>query len=403
MISSDLAKRIILQKAKPLAGSERVGFLDSLHRVLAQEVRATSDLPSFSRATVDGFALRSVDTKGASKHCHTWLRVIDIVRAGKPSKKILKSNEAIKIMTGGVIPQGADCVVMKEYAQIDGREVLIFKGSKRGDGISFKGESAKKGSVLLTKGNRITSGVISLLATLGLSAVKVYRRPKVAILVTGNELLGVNQKLTPGKIRSCNQYGLFSQVKETGGEPVMLGIARDNPKETRNKILRGFHYDVLLISGGVSVGDFDLVPGVLKSLGLKIFIEKVAMQPGKPLIFGKKKKTYVFGLPGNPVSTMVCFYEFIRPCLLKMSGGNDFSLPCGETILDEEIILKPERTKFLRGKVFLKDGRPFVRLTSHQGSGNILSLAEADCLLEVKEGVTRVAKGTRLMIEYLPQ
>jgi len=401
MISSNLAKKIILQHTKPLASSERIRFLDSLGRVLAEDTRATSDLPPFSRATVDGFAIKSINVRGASKEHHVWLKIVDVVQAGRPSKKKLHPGEAIKIMTGGVIPAGTDCVIMKEFTECGKKSVCVFKDTKPGEGISFQGESAKKGSVLLKKGNRISAGVVSLLATLGLSQVSVYKKPKVAILVTGNELLNVNQKLSPGKIRSANQYGLFAQVKEAGGEPLILGIARDNPKDTHDKILRGLRSDVLLISGGVSVGDFDLVPGMLKKLGVKIFFHKVAMQPGKPLIFGKKGKTTVFGLPGNPVSTMVCFYEFIRPCLLKMSGCSDLTLPKGEAVLDEDIKLIPKRTKFLRAKTFLKNGKVLVRLTSHQGSGNVLSLAQANCLLEVAEGVTRVPKGTRVVVEYL--
>jgi len=401
VISAQQAKDIIGEKTQPFKQSERVRFLDSPGRVLAEDVRATSDLPPFSRATVDGFAVKCGDIGAAGASNPVKLKIVDVVQAGRPSRKILKSGQAVKIMTGGVIPKGADCVVMKEYAEIIGKDVLISKGEKKDSGISFQGESAKKGKLLLARGNRITSGVVSLLASLGLPFVKVTRKARVAILVTGNELLNVNQKLSPGKIRSSNQYGLFTQVKEAGGEPTILGIARDNPKDTRNKILRGLTHDLLLISGGVSVGDFDLVPGILKSLGLKIFIEKVAMQPGKPLIFGKKKNTYVFGLPGNPVSTMVCFYEFVRPCLLKMSGANDIALPKGEATLDEEIKLSFQRTKYLRAKTFLKNGRVFARLTSHQGSGNILSLAEADCLIEIAEGVTKVAKGSRVTIEYL--
>ena len=401
MIPVDKAKQIILRNTEPLAKSERVAFLDSLHRILAENVKATSDLPPFNRATVDGYALRSINVKGASEEDHVWLRIVDVVQAGRPSKKKLRPGQAIKIMTGGVIPKGADCVVMKEQARIEGKNVLIFKSAQKNEGISFQGESARKGRVLLKKGNRVTSGVVSLLATLGLSRVYVYKKPKVAILVTGNELLGVNQKLLPGKIRSSNQYGLSAQVKEVGAEPVILGIARDNPRDTRNKIRKGLRFDILLISGGVSVGDFDLVPGTLKKIGVKIFFHKVAMQPGKPLIFGKKGETYVFGLPGNPVSTMVCFCEFIRPCLMKMSGCTDVSLPKGEAVLDEEIKLTPKRTKFLRAKTFMRSGKVLVRLTSHQGSGNVLSLAQANCLLEIKEGVTRLAKGSKVIIEYL--
>ena len=402
MISSDLAKKIILKKASSFTKSESEGFLDSLGRVLAEDIRATSDLPPFNRATVDGFVLKCSNIKIQKSKFPVQMKVVGLVQAGNPSKRVVKNGEAIKIMTGGVIPAGADCVVMKEYAQISGKSVLILKSAKKGEGISFQGESAKKGGVLLARGNRVTSGVVSLLATLGHSQVKVYKKPSVAILVTGNELLNVNQKLFPGKIRSSNQYGLFAQVKDAGGDPIILGIARDNIKDTKAKIKEGLRHEMLLISGGVSVGDFDLVPGILKSLGVKIFFHKVAMQPGKPLIFGKRGKTYVFGLPGNPVSTMVCFYEFILPCLLKLSGANSLTLPKGEATLDEEITLSSKRTKFLRAKTFSKNGRVFARLTSHQGSGNILSLAEANCLLEIKEGVTKIEKGSRVVVEYLP-
>lgn len=401
MIPLTLARKIISDKANPLNKAESAGFLDSFGRVLAEDVKATGDLPPFSRATVDGFAIRSCDVSRASHVSGIALNVIGVVQAGGPSKKTVRNNEAVKIMTGGVLPNGADCVVMKEHARIEGKNVVIFKAVKKGDGISFRGESAQKGAVLLRKGARVTSGVVSLLATLGIRRVKVFRKPKVAILVTGNELLNVAQKLTPGKIRSSNQFGLYSQVLEAGCEPQILGIARDNLKDTRSKILKGLKADMLVISGGVSVGDFDLVPGVLKSLGVKIFIEKVAMQPGKPLIFGRRGKTYVFGLPGNPVSTMVCFYEFVRPCLLKMAGAADAALRKAEATLDEEIQLKPQRTKILRGCTFLRGGKLFVKLTSHQGSGNILSLAEANCLFEVAEGVKRVSKGTKVIIEYL--
>ena len=401
MISVSQAKKIILKNTQPTT-EETAGFLESDGCVLAQDIAATSDLPPFSRATVDGFALKSLDTKTAATRCHKWFRIVDVVQAGCPSQKILRRGEAIKIMTGGVIPRDADCVVMKEITESGKSGVCILKEAQQGDGISFKGESAKKGNLLLKKGNRVSSGVVSLLATLGIVKINVYRRPRVAILVTGNELLDVKEKLRPGKIRSANQYGLFSQIKEAGGAPVMLGIARDNLRETRKKILQGLRYDCFIVSGGVSVGDFDLAPKVLKSLGVKILIERISMQPGKPLIFGKKGKTYIFGLPGNPVSTMVCFYEFVRPFLLKMQGAKELFLSNAAAILDEEIHLQPSRTKILRGNAFLRNGELFVKLTGHQGSGNVLSLAEANCLFAIAEGVTKVKKGSRVIIQYLP-
>lgn len=401
MISIDLAKKIIFQKTSPLAGTERVGFLAAVNRVLAQGIRATTDLPPFDRSTVDGFAIKSGNIRTKSTKFPVRLRIIDIVQAGRPSRKILKSGQAIKIMTGGVVPKGADCVMMKEYCRQMGNEVFVGKSAKKGEGIAFKGEDAEKDSLIIEKGNLVTPAVVGLFATLGLPFVKVFGRPKVAILVTGNELLNITQKLASGKIRSANQYSLLCQVKESGAKPILLGIARDERRDLIKKIKDGFKYDILLISGGVSVGDCDLVPSVLRTLGAKILFHKVAVQPGKPLLFARKNKTLIFGLPGNPVSTAVTFQEFVRPCILKMSGCRDLSPETATAILAEEITLKPERTKILRGKTLLRDGKLFVKLSSHQGSGNIISLVKANCLFEVGEGITKVKKGSRVTVRYL--
>lgn len=401
MISLNEANSIIQKNTKSI-GIETISFLEAHGRILAQDIISTIDLPPFDRATVDGFALQSQNVQSAGKANPKTLKIIDIVQAGKPSLKEIKNGQAIKIMTGGVVPKGADCVVMKEDATLQGSFVKVLKMIKSNDGIAFCGDDIKKGNVILGHGMRLTPACIALLASLGIGRVKVFKKPRVAILVTGNELLNLKDKLKPGKIRSANQYGLSCQIKEVGGEPTILGIARDNLKETGEKVSQGLKYDMLIISGGVSVGDYDLVPQVLKERGVRFMIEKVAMQPGKPLIFGKKAKTYIFGLPGNPVSTMVCFYEFVRSCLLKMQGAHNTALNVAHALLDEDITLKPQRTKILRGVTSYRDGKIFVRRTTHQGSGNIISLAKANCLFKAPEGITRLKKGSVVEIEYLP-
>ncbi|HOW36098.1 MAG TPA: molybdopterin molybdotransferase MoeA [Candidatus Omnitrophota bacterium] len=401
MISINLAKQIIFQKTRLIKGVEREGFLQAQGRVLAQDIRTTTDLPAFNRATVDGFAVKSVDLKAQSAKFPKLLKIIGVAEAGCPSKKIIGKGQAIKIMTGGVVPKGADCVAMKEYCRQKGNEVFVGQAVRKGEGIAFKGEDAHKNSLIIEKGNLVTPAIVGLCATLGLPFVKVFGRPKTAILVTGNELLNVTQKLSSGKIRSSNQYSLFTQVKESGGAPILLGIARDDRRALITKIKSGFECDILLISGGVSVGDCDLVPSVLRTLGAKIFFHKVAVQPGKPLLFAKKNKTLIFGLPGNPVSTMVSFHEFVRPCILKMSGRRDFLTKTATAILAEEIKLNPARTKILRGKTLLREGELFVKLSEHQGSGNIISVVKADCLFKVPEGVRKVVKGRKVVVEYL--
>lgn len=401
MISPHRAQQIILSRT-PILSSQKVYFLDSLGRTLAQDIKATNALPPFDRTSMDGYALRSIDTKDARPQKGVPLRVIGTIQAGGKSEKRINRGEAIKIMTGGMIPWGADSVVIKEHTRHKKDQLMVFNEMRPAENIRFRGDDVKKGEIIIKKGAPVTSGAVGLLASLGICQVKVYRKPKVGILVTGDELLDVQEKLQPGKIRSSNQFALFSQVKEAGGEPFLLGIARDKKQDIARKIRRGLEFDALLISGGVSVGDFDLVPEVLRRLAVKIFFHKVSIQPGRPLIFGKKDKTPIFGLPGNPVSTMVSFYTFVRPCLVKMSGRTDVYLRRGYAVLDEPISVHGRRTKILRGVVFSRKDDLYVRLSSHQGSGNILSLAKANCLLEIPQAIERLTKGQKVEIQYLP-
>ena len=401
MISPQKAKTVILKNTKTLA-SEKISFMDSRHRVLAQDIKATCDLPPFDRSSMDGYALKSSDIKQARGNNPRTLKIIDTVEAGRPSNKTVKKGEAIKIMTGGVVPEGADCVLMKEYAAQQNNRLLVYRPAKKKENICPKGEDVRKGRTVIKKGTRINAGIVGLLAALGLDAIRVYRKPKVAILVTGSELLSVKQKLKTGKIRSANQYTLFHLVKEAGGEPQIIGIAKDNPPDLKKKIKGGLKSDMLLISGGVSVGDRDLVPGVLRKMGAKIYFWKVAIKPGKPLLFAKIGSTYVFGLPGNPVSTMMSFYNFARECLLKMSGTHDFSFPSSRAILDEDVTDEPTRLKVLRGYAFYRDGDLFVRKSTHQGSGNIISMAKANCVFKMNEGTARLKKGRTVTVHYLP-
>jgi len=401
MIYPQEAQKIILKNA-PILSFEKINFLDSFGRTLAEDVKATTDLPPFDRSSMDGAALRSADTLGADDNNSVTLKLVGTIAAGGIPRRALKKGEAMKIMTGAMIPKGADSILPKEEFLPAGENLNIHKSTRPGNFIRCRGEDVKKGQPIVGKGIEITSGVVSLLATLGIFKVAVHRRPRVAILVTGDELVDLKGKLFPGKVRSSNQYSLFTQIREAGGEPVLLGIAKDVRSQIEKKIREGLKYDVLLISGGVSVGDFDLVPEVLKKFKFKFFVEKVSIQPGKPLIFAKKDKTFVFGLPGNPVSTMVSFYKFVRPFLLKMSGRKEIFLKKATAILEEEIKINGQRMKVMRGIVGEVEGKLRVRLTSHQGSGNVISMAKANCLFEIPEGVIKLKKGQLIEIQYLP-
>ncbi|MFA5060533.1 MAG: gephyrin-like molybdotransferase Glp [Candidatus Omnitrophota bacterium] len=401
MISVDKALNIILKRLR-LVSRERVSFQESLGRVLAKDIKATINLPPFSRSSVDGFAVRSIDVKKVLAEKSAEFKIVGRIQAGSHPLKCLRKFETMKIMTGAMIPAGADAVIMKEYAQeLDG-QVKFLRVVRSGENIRFKGEDTKKGATVLKKGNLVTSGVVSLLAALGTKKIAIYRKPKVAVLVTGNELLSIGRRLTPGKIYSANEFGLFGQIKEAGGKPVLLGVAADRLSVLRKKILQGFKYDCFIISGGVSVGDFDFVPRILKKLSVKIHFHGVSVQPGKPLLFGQKGKTYVFGLPGNPVSTAMTFYKFVRPLLLKIGGQDNILLKSSMAILAEDVKMQARRSKIFRAESFWKNNDLFVRLASHQGSGNVVSLAKATAIFEVPEDVSFLKKGTRLRIFYLP-
>ncbi len=401
MISPDKALDIIFSKTSALP-AEKIGFLDSLNRILTQDIKATMDLPPFDRSSMDGFAVRSIDTKGAEGKNPVRLKVVGMAQAGGNFSGMIKKGETVKIMTGAPIPKGADSVLIKENAIEVGGSIQVLAQTRPGENIRYRGDDTKKGETIILKGSRVTAGIVALLASLGVTRVSVACKPRAGILVTGDELIEAKEKLRPGKIRSANQYALYSQVKEAGGEPIILGIVKDERRKTKDAILKGLRFDVLLISGGVSVGDFDLVPKVLKELGTKVFIQKVAIQPGKPLLFGKYKSTYVFGLPGNPVSTMISFYKFVWPCLLKLMGASGSPVRKANAVLQEDIKISGQRTKILRAVVIEKGSELFVRLASHQGSGNILSVAKANCLLEIKEGINQLRKGQRVEVQYLP-
>lgn len=410
MINAKQAREIILKDILPLKEFEFLNLSLCSGRVSAQDIKSKENIPPFNNSAMDGFTLAAKDSQGASRENPKTLKVVEDLPAGYVAMKTVKPNQVIRIMTGAPLPKGADSVIMVEETKkliahssqlttID--SIQIFREVRPCENVRCAGEDVKKNETVIKKGSLLKSGHIGMLASLGCSIIKVFRKPKIAILATGDELVGIEAKLKPGKIRNSNTYSLYAQALKTGALPIILGIARDKKREIAAKIKKGLNADMLLVSGGVSVGDYDFVKDVLNDLGAEMKFWKVAMRPGKPLAFGMIRKVPVFGLPGNPVSGMVAFEQFVRPAILKMAGARDifrFHLPA---TIKEGFQKKKGLRYFLRAVLENKNGALFASLTGPQGSGILKSFVLANGIMELPEDVTQVRAGEKVQVTYL--
>lgn len=322
MMDLNAAQKQILE-ATPVLGHESVSILDSLRRVLAHDVVVTEDFPASDLSALDGYAVRHASVLGASRLSPVRLKIVGESAAGRPSGVSLREGEAIRIMTGGLVPAGADTVVKLEDTSEDEGYVLCTNDPGPGDGIRFRGESLKKGDLVLRAGDVVGPAEIGVLATLRRAYVYVHQKPLVAILSTGDELTDFHEPPSPWKTMCSNLYALTAQVMETGAIPLSLGIVRDDLDAQQAFLSDALRADVLITSGGLSKGKYDLVKRSLASLGMGIRFSSMFAKPGKPMIFGTIGKKLVFGLPGNPSAGMLSFDQFIRPALLKMMGHQD--------------------------------------------------------------------------------
>jgi molybdopterin molybdotransferase len=370
--------------------------------VLAEDVHADHDIPPHANTAMDGYALLAADTAGASAETPRRLRIIGDLAAGYVSQTEVKHGTAIRIMTGAPIPPGADAVIPFEETQRDGEWVSVQKQVRVADNIRSAGEDVRKGALVLRTGSRIRPQEVGMLATLGRSKVLVIRRPRVAILATGDEVVEVDAPLLPGKIRNSNSYSNAAQVIAAGGVPVMLGIAHDQVEELTTKIRSGLAQgvDLFITSGGVSVGDFDVVKQVLAAEGEMTFW-RVRMKPGKPLAFGRINGVPLLGLPGNPVSAMVSFEMFARPAILKMQGITEWTRPVVEATLVDGLKHKDDRRHYVRVRVEEHEGRYQAYLTGEQGSGILSSMVEANGLAIIPEDWPMVPAGSRVQVMML--
>ncbi|MDP8275699.1 MAG: molybdopterin molybdotransferase MoeA, partial [Candidatus Euphemobacter frigidus] len=365
MISIEEARSIILARIKPLKSRE----LELAHcrdRVLAEEITAREDIPPFTNSAMDGYAVRAGDTRGASPKKPIKFTVLADLPAGQVSRIEVGRNQAIRIMTGAPIPFGADSVVMVEDTREveDGVEVLAEVS--KGENIREAGESVKRGDLVIKRGTVLRPPEIGMLAALGYSRVQVIPSPRVGIISSGDELQEIEEVLSPGKIRDCNRYSLAAAVAQYGGIPISLGIAPDRKDELKKKLTAALTTDLVLTSGGVSVGKYDLVRETLREIDGELLIRQVAMKPGKPLTFTVVRGIPVFSLPGNPVSVLVSFLQFVRPALLKMEGKTRLRKPEVEAILEEDFRERTDRTHMVRVAVTNDGGIYYARPTGPQ-------------------------------------
>ncbi|MBM4348344.1 MAG: molybdopterin molybdotransferase MoeA [Deltaproteobacteria bacterium] len=400
MLTVDEALNKLLSHIHPL-GFEKVSLLDALGRVIAEDIIAPRDLPPYDNSGMDGYAVRYEDIRDASEKNPVQLEVIEDLRAGFFSEKIVQKGQAVRIMTGAPIPKGADSVVPVEETERGDSFVIILRSVSQRRYIRRAGEDVKKGDLVISAGDMIRPSEIGMLASVGRSFISVYQRPSVAILCTGEELVDVGESLNGAKIVSSNSYTLAAQVKECGAIPVQLGIAKDQKDEIKEKILQGLWADVFISSAGVSVGDYDFVKDVLKELGVELIFWKVAMKPGKPVAFWMFKGKPIFSLPGNPVSSMVTFEQFVRPSLLKMMGYRQLFRPVIEAFLKEDIRKEPRKKHFIRALVSYGNEGYSVTTTGPQGSGILRSMVRANGLIILPEDCGLVKAGEKVKVQLL--
>jgi len=366
---------------------ESTDLLSAAGRVLADPVLADRNLPPFPRSTRDGYAVRSEDVARTP----ATLEVIGEIKAGENPDKIparIGSGQSASIMTGAPVPDGANAVVMVEYTSQNGSRVEISRTVTPGENIVPRGAEARNGAVLVEKGERLNDAAIALAASAGRATLPVYKRPRVAVLTTGDEIVPIDSTPGPTQIRNSNSYSLAVQIRHAGGEPVLLGIAPDEPTQLRSMIQQGLKADLLLMTGGVSMGRYDLVEQVLAELKAEFIFTGAKIQPGRPVVFGRcaassKPRTYFFGLPGNPVSTMVTFELFARPMLEALAGMSPRKLRFVYAKLKSEIKVKPGLKRFLPAILSGEFENSQVELVPWQGSGDIAATARANCYIVI--------------------
>ena len=399
MISVEEAQRIILASVEPI-GCEYVELLDSLGRVLAEDVTAAEPIPAWDNAAMDGYALQAEETRGAAPDRPITLILIGTAAAGQIFDRVVEHGQAVRIMTGAPLPRGADAVIRQEDTRATEREVVILRQVRSGQNVRSRGEDVKAGERVLQCGTLCRPGAIGLLAALGRRRVAVYHRPRVGVLATGDELLRWDEAPQPGKIYNSNSYALAAQVVEAGGLSALLGPVADMPALLVRHLREGMRGDCLVTSGGVSVGDYDLMAETLREFGAEVRVRGVNMRPGKPFTFALLEQKPVFALPGNPISCMVTFELFVRPALRKMQGYYSLLHSQITATAAQAIVNKDRRPAYLRVILTQTEAGYTAALTGDQGSAMLHSMASADGLACVP-GETEIPAGSPVRVILL--
>jgi molybdopterin molybdotransferase len=400
MISYEAALSRILAVIRPL-GLEKINFLDTLGRVIGEDIVASRPIPPKDNSAMDGYALRSADICGASRERPVVLDVIEDIPAGAIPQKRIGQGQAARIMTGAPVPEGADAVLRMEDTEKEGQAVRIFVEVPAGQDIRWAGEDVRPGETVITRGDMIRPAEIGMLAALGRSFISVHQKPRVAILATGDELVDVDETPSSWQIISSNSYATAAQVLDCGAIPLQIGIAKDTREDLAAKLQSALRADLIISSGGVSVGDYDLVKDVMREMGNHMQFWQVAMRPGKPLAFGDINGIPLFGLPGNPVSSMVSFEQFVRPSLLKMMGHRNLFRRTIQAVLTVSIEKKKGARHFIRARITFEDDRYLAVSTGEQGSGILKSMVKANGLIVLPEDTASVKVGEMVTVQLM--
>jgi len=391
MMQYEEALENILKNTYPLS-AEKVMIEESVGRILKEDIYSKIKMPPFDKAAVDGYAINVQDVKNVP----IKLRNIGIIQAGDPFEKKLTKGDCVKIMTGAPLPPGTDSVVMIEDTRQFDDFVEILKVIKKGENVCFQGEDIGEGQKVIDQGTKISSSHVAVLATVGRRFIRMSGKPKVSILNTGGEIVQPGVKLSKNKIYNSNGPMLQALLKSDGVESCFLGIVKDNIEELKSVIKNGFKANILLISGGVSMGEYDLIPEVLENMEVKKIFHKVNIKPGKPLFFGIKNKTLIFGIPGNPISNFLAYLIFIRPALYKMLGHSNFQPDFKTGLIDREFNTKTERKHFVLVKITKNKNHYYLTPIFSHGSADILALSKADGFMVVDTNISTIEKNSKI-------
>ena len=394
------ALEIVLNTVSPLAWEE-VPIIEAADRVLYEDIVSNTSIPFSDDSAMDGYAIIADDTHGASRKNPVRLRIVGEMQAGGPGiGRGVSKGTAIRIMTGALMPEGADSVIKLEDTEEEAGCVKIFREVVRHENRRSAGESITKGERVLRKGDRLKSADVGILASLDYGVVKAYRRPTVSIISTGDEIAEIGEDIQTGQIRNVSAHTLYSEAKKYSALPQYLGIAKDRLNDTKEVLLRALESDVVISTGGVSKGKYDLVKKAYADLGIEILFERVRLKPGAPCVFGRKGNKLLFGLPGYPVPTLIAFIRFVRPALLKLMGAQKIRKPIVNAFLEKDID-SSRIHHLLRGYFTIRDNEFYVTTAGNQKPSVLRSMSAANCLISVPEDVVKVRAGERVAIELI--